>query len=218
MERGPAGNAAVERGGGGAFQGFAQALGDEGFGGAASGVVSLKVARVIEDEAQGDLFGFRPRKRRAFPGLDVEQVSLIGAQGVFGGAAGVKVKQGLFVLQGEVWGLDELGHGVALWYDLVLPWAQEADMTVKTSISLRDSTEAFARDLVDRGQFPSLSAVVQHGLELVRQKTEAEATEAEALRALLVARAEGQFVSSVKMRKGVSAMLAEKRRAHGLAD
>ncbi len=91
-------------------------------------------------------------------------------------------------------------------------------MTVKTSISLRDSTDAFARGLVDTGQFPSLSAVVQHGLELVRQKTEAEAAEVEALQAVLTARAQGPFVSAPEMRKGVSAMLAEKRRAHGLAD
>jgi len=91
-------------------------------------------------------------------------------------------------------------------------------MTVKTSISLRDSTEAFARDLVDSGQFASLSAVVQQGLELLRQKTEAEATEAAALRALLSARAEGPFMPAREMQKGISAMLAEKRRVHGLAD
>ena len=91
-------------------------------------------------------------------------------------------------------------------------------MTVKTSISLRDSTEAFARELVDAGQFASLSAVVQQGLELLRQKTEAEATEAAALLALLSERAEGRFMPACEMQKGISAMLAEKRRAHGLAD
>jgi len=91
-------------------------------------------------------------------------------------------------------------------------------MTVKTSISLRDSTEAFARDLVDRGQFPSLSAVVQQGLELLRHKTEAEATETEALQALLLARAEGPTMTARETRKGVAAMLAEKRRTHGLED
>ena len=43
-------------------------------------------------------------------------------------------------------------------------------MTVKTSISLTDSQEAFARNLVERGRYPSLSAVLQHGLETVNKE------------------------------------------------
>ena len=50
-------------------------------------------------------------------------------------------------------------------------------MTVKTSISLTDSQEACARDLVQRGRYPSLSAVLQQALELLRSETELEAAE-----------------------------------------
>jgi antitoxin ParD1/3/4 len=44
-------------------------------------------------------------------------------------------------------------------------------MTAKTSISLTDSQEAFARGLVARGRYASVSAVLQHGLELLRSET-----------------------------------------------
>lgn len=68
-------------------------------------------------------------------------------------------------------------------------------MTVKTSISLTDSQEAFARDLVERGRYPSLSAVLQHGLEMLREGTEAHEAQLAALRALLEERAKGPFIS-----------------------
>jgi antitoxin ParD1/3/4 len=67
-------------------------------------------------------------------------------------------------------------------------------MTVKTSISLTDSQEAFARDLVERGRYPSLSAVLQHGLELLRSERELEEAELAALRALLAQRRSGNFI------------------------
>jgi Arc/MetJ-type ribon-helix-helix transcriptional regulator len=41
-------------------------------------------------------------------------------------------------------------------------------MTAKTSISLTDEQESYARSLVERGQFSNLSAVLQHGLEMLR--------------------------------------------------
>jgi antitoxin ParD1/3/4 len=41
-------------------------------------------------------------------------------------------------------------------------------MTVKPSVSLSDDQHAFAKDLVERGKFLSISAVLQHGLELAR--------------------------------------------------
>ena len=46
-------------------------------------------------------------------------------------------------------------------------------MSVKASISLTDSQEAFARTLVAEGRYASLSAVLQQGLELLRHQTEA---------------------------------------------
>ncbi len=52
-------------------------------------------------------------------------------------------------------------------------------MSVKPSISLTDQQDAFARSLVETGCYSSLSSVLQQGLELLRQKTEAEAAETE---------------------------------------
>ena len=86
-------------------------------------------------------------------------------------------------------------------------------MTVKTSISLTDSQEAFARDLVERGRYPSLSAVLQHGLEMLRAETEAHEAELAALRALLEERAKGPFVSMEEGRRQTEEMLARKRAA-----
>ena len=90
-------------------------------------------------------------------------------------------------------------------------------MTVKTSISLTDAQEAFARELVDRGRYPSLSAVLQRGLELLRSETEREAAELAALRQLLGQRREGAFVTVEKGRARTRSMIAaKKRKADGL--
>lgn len=47
-------------------------------------------------------------------------------------------------------------------------------MALKSSISLTDEQDAFARDLVDQGQYSSLSAILQQTLELLRSLTEDE--------------------------------------------
>jgi len=84
-------------------------------------------------------------------------------------------------------------------------------MTVKTSISLTDAQDAFARTLVEQGRYPSLSAVLQHGLELLRNEKEAQAAETEALRALLEERRRGGFVTLDEGRKRTQRMLAAKK-------
>ena len=89
-------------------------------------------------------------------------------------------------------------------------------MTVKSSISLNDAQDSFARELMARGGYSSLSAVVQQGLELLRQKTEADEVEIKALRLLLNERQKGAFVGADEMRALSSQMIAEKRRARGL--
>lgn len=89
-------------------------------------------------------------------------------------------------------------------------------MTVKSSISLTDSQDAFARELVEQGRYPSVSAVLQQGLELLRLRTEGEELEIAALRKLIVARREGEFVSGPAMKDRISAIADRKRRAHGL--
>lgn len=87
-------------------------------------------------------------------------------------------------------------------------------MTIKSSISLTDSQDAFVRSLVERGRYPSASAVLQQGLELLRLKTEGEEIEVEALRKLLGARREGAFVSGAAMKDKIAAVADKKRRAH----
>lgn len=86
-------------------------------------------------------------------------------------------------------------------------------MTVKTSISLTDAQEAYARRLVEQGRYASLSAVLQHGLEMLRAETEAKDAELAALRALLEERAKGEFVSMEEGRRQTDEMLARKRAA-----
>jgi len=83
-------------------------------------------------------------------------------------------------------------------------------MTVKTSISLTDQQEAFARSLVREGRFSSLSSVVQQGLDLLRDKTEAKNLETEALRVLLRERQVGDFISSSDMGRRIKKMAAQK--------
>lgn len=64
-------------------------------------------------------------------------------------------------------------------------------MTVKTSISRNDAQAAFAKALVEQGAFPSLSAVAQHGIDLIRQRQETEQADTEALKAVLQSRTQG---------------------------
>ncbi len=98
-------------------------------------------------------------------------------------------------------------------------------MTAKASISLTDSQEAFARELVAQGRYPSLSAVLQHGLELLRSQSETQEAELAvlkalearargpsdpaALKALLEERAKGPFISMEEGRRQTARMLAE---------
>lgn len=84
-------------------------------------------------------------------------------------------------------------------------------MTVKSSISLSDEHHAFARAQVQDGRFASVSAVVQHGLDLLRQKAEDERLDRAALRALLEDRQKGVFVSANEMRQRVAALGAARR-------
>lgn len=85
-------------------------------------------------------------------------------------------------------------------------------MTVKSSISLTDQQDAFARRLVAEGRFSSLSAVIQHGLELVRR----ESDETALLRMLLEQRQKGQSISPEDMLERVESMFDEKRIRRGL--
>ena len=85
-------------------------------------------------------------------------------------------------------------------------------MTVKTSVSLTDQQEAFARSLVTSGQYASLSSVIQQGLDLLRAKTESQNLERDALRTLLEQRRSGNFTSGADMEQKIRKIAAEKRR------
>ena len=89
-------------------------------------------------------------------------------------------------------------------------------MTVKSSISLTDEQHAFARALVEAGRYASVSAVLQQGVDILRQRMDAEEAETAALRALLSRRREGEFVDAEGMDARLKAMIADKRRAHGI--
>lgn len=82
-------------------------------------------------------------------------------------------------------------------------------MTIKSSISLRDDQHAFAKALVEDGRFPSVSAVVQQGIDLLRQQDADARLDRAALRHLLQQRAEGPFVTADDLR----AALAARRRS-----
>ena len=80
-------------------------------------------------------------------------------------------------------------------------------MSVKASISLSEAQDRYARDLVARGQYASLSAVIQQGLELLRQQSQTT----EALRDLLARRREEVFVPLSEGEGQTRAMIARKR-------
>ena len=89
-------------------------------------------------------------------------------------------------------------------------------MTAKSSISLTDEQHAFALALVDQGRFASLSAVLQQGVDLLRQRMYADEAETAALRELLSRRRKGGFCSVQEMDERLDAIIAKKRRAHGM--
>ena len=68
-------------------------------------------------------------------------------------------------------------------------------MTVKSSISLTDEQHAFAKELVEAGRYSSVSAVLQQGIDLLRQRVQDDDLQRAALKALLDQRSAGTFVS-----------------------
>src|ERR1700761_7764914 len=90
---------------------------------------------------------------------------------------------------------------------------QEVAMTAKTSISLTDNQEAYARGLVESGQYPSLSAVLQRGLEMLRRDNEMRDAELQGLRALIDQRRSGAFVDLDEGEAEARTMLERKKKA-----
>ena len=91
-------------------------------------------------------------------------------------------------------------------------------MTVKSSISLTDEQYAFAKTLVEAGRFPSVSAVLQQGVEVLRTQMEDGALERAALAELLTERQSGEFISGDEMDARLMRMFEKKRQAHAVRD
>lgn len=89
-------------------------------------------------------------------------------------------------------------------------------MTVKSSVSLTDEQQAFARALVEAGHYPNIDAVLRRGAKLTHQRAGAEELETSARRVLLSQRREGGFVTAEGMDNLLDGMIAEKRSARGL--
>jgi antitoxin ParD1/3/4 len=84
-------------------------------------------------------------------------------------------------------------------------------MTAKTSVSLTDDQDAYARALVESGRYPSLSAVLQRGLEMLRRDSEMRDAELEALRSLIDRRRTGTFVDLAEGETQTRVMRERKR-------
>jgi antitoxin ParD1/3/4 len=89
-------------------------------------------------------------------------------------------------------------------------------MTVKSSISLTDEQHSFAKELVEAGRYSSVSAVLQQGTDLLRQRMRDEDLQRAALKTLLDQRAAGAFVTGVQKDKSIARMIVEKRRTHAV--
>lgn len=89
-------------------------------------------------------------------------------------------------------------------------------MSVKASVSMSEQQDAYARALVREGRYASVSAVVQHGLDLLRRQNEREEAEIAALRAVLIERRDGPFEDATAARAATRAMIDRKRAAYGL--
>ncbi|MBI3503282.1 MAG: type II toxin-antitoxin system ParD family antitoxin [Proteobacteria bacterium] len=89
-------------------------------------------------------------------------------------------------------------------------------MTVKSSISLTDDQHSFAKTLVEAGRFPSVSAVLQQGVEILRRQMENDELERTALAEVLARRRAGKFVSGAKLDDRLDRLLTRKRQAHAV--
>lgn len=89
-------------------------------------------------------------------------------------------------------------------------------MSVKASVSISRQQDLFARKLVEEGRFASLSAVIQRGLELLREETEIKDAELAALKALIYDRMNGEFLTTEESNKQIEAMVARKKAELGL--
>lgn len=89
-------------------------------------------------------------------------------------------------------------------------------MAVKASVSISEQQDEYARRLVEEGRYASLSAVMQRGLELVREEHELKDAEIEAMRSLLSDRSKGPFIGMEESRQRLDNLINRKSRERGL--
>jgi antitoxin ParD1/3/4 len=89
-------------------------------------------------------------------------------------------------------------------------------MVVKTSVSISNQQDEYARRLVENGSYSSLSAVVQRGLELVREENDLKDAELAAMRALIAEREAGEFLNREQSRQHLEDIISETRASYGL--
>ena len=82
-----------------------------------------------------------------------------------------------------------------------------AQVVIKSSVSLREDQHAFAKALVGAGRFPSVSAVLQQGLELLQQQDADAQADRAALQVLLQQRANGACISADQLRARLASQL-----------
>jgi antitoxin ParD1/3/4 len=110
--------------------------------------------------------------------------------------------------------MSELTH--LLWSSNLNPQQEDGEMSVKASVSISEQQGSFARRLVEEGQYSSVSAVVQRGLELLRERHESHEAELAALRDLLVERQKGPFLNAEESKKHLDELIAAQRATYGL--
>lgn len=72
-------------------------------------------------------------------------------------------------------------------------------MTTKSSISLTDEQYTFAKELVEAGRYSGVSAVLQQGIDLLRQRFQEEDLQRVPLKLLLEQCSAGAFATGAQM-------------------
>lgn len=91
-------------------------------------------------------------------------------------------------------------------------------MSVKASVSITEQQNQFVRDLVAKGRYSSISAVVQQGIEMLKTETEIKNAELNAFRAFIEERAAGPFVPIVKDDPWIRNIISASLSSHDLED
>lgn len=90
-------------------------------------------------------------------------------------------------------------------------------MRVKSAVRLTGEQHALAEELVRSGRYASVTAVIQHGIDLLKHRMEVEALERDALRQVLSRRLSGKFVGADEMDARLNEMISCKRRVYGVS-